>query len=160
LYREGKLISEPTLFAIDLEDDERLLMVHGLNEYFKSAKKGVPFLASLFGATTDSEFRALIWRLLEAIENKEPLSKLDWTRALVLTEICWASDLVGSGLAFAAHFRDEDVIPMLRYIQRLTAHPNRLSAFRDNAKMLAYQYEDPDCGFEFAPPSPEAETHD
>jgi hypothetical protein len=87
-----------------------------------------------------------VWRLLEAIENKEPLSELDWARALVLTEICWASDLVGSGLDFATHFRDDEVMPLLRSIQRLTASPDRLTLFRDNAKMLAEESDLPPAG--------------
>jgi hypothetical protein len=40
----------------------------------------------------------------------EPLSNLDWARALAITEICWASDLLGAiGRVALAHPRKADV---------------------------------------------------
>ena len=110
-------MTDPTLVAIDLDDDERELMVQAMNEYFKSAKGGIPFLALLFRVSGVEEFHALVWRLLESVDNKEPLSPFDWTRALLLTEIAWASDLVGSGIEFAKVRSDAEVMPLLRLIQ-------------------------------------------
>jgi hypothetical protein len=78
-------MTEPELVAIDLDEDERQLMVQGL----------------LFRMSGAEEFQALVWRLLEAVDNKEPLSPFDWSRAVLVTEIAWASDLVGSGIEFA-----------------------------------------------------------
>ena len=63
-------MTEPELVAIDLEDDERELMVQGLNEYFKSAKSGIPLLVLLFRMSGAEEFQALVWRLLEAVATK------------------------------------------------------------------------------------------
>ncbi|MGO9506950.1 MAG: hypothetical protein ACLPXZ_06240 [Mycobacterium sp.] len=110
-------MTEPELVAIDLDDDERELLVQALNEYFKSAKSGVPFLVLLFRVFGTEEFQALVWRLSEAVDNKEPLSPFDWSRALLLTEIAWASDLVGAGIEFAKIRSDEEVMPLLRSIQ-------------------------------------------
>lgn len=36
-------------------------------------------------------------RLIEAIEGEQPLSRWDWSRALIATEIVFASDVMGSG---------------------------------------------------------------
>ena len=58
-------------------------------------------LTPLLGLSNEDEWYDLYGRLREAIRNKEPLSDLDWARALFLTEISFGSDLVGSGLDLA-----------------------------------------------------------
>jgi len=130
-------VTDIPLVAINLDDDERRFMVEALNEYFGAAKRAVPFLSSSLGASSDDEFRALVWRLLEAIDNGQPLSELDWSRALFLAEISWASDLVGSGLDFATRFRDEDAVELVRSVQHKTVTPQRYNLLRDNAKIVA-----------------------
>jgi len=130
-------MTEPELFTIDLDDDERELMVQGLSEYFKSAKSGIPLLVLLFRVSGAEEFQALVWRLLEAVDNKEPLSPFDWSRALLLTEIAWASDLVGSGIEFAKIRSDEEVMPLLRSIQYQVVFPGgRSTLLHDNANQV------------------------
>jgi hypothetical protein len=129
-------MTDPELVAIDLDDDERELMVQGLNEYFKSAKIGIPFLVLLFRVSGAEEFQALVWRLLEAVDNKEPLTPFDWSRALLLTEISWASDLVGSGIEFAKIRSDEVVLPLLRSIQyQVGFRRARSTLLYDNVKV-------------------------
>jgi hypothetical protein len=128
-------MTDPTLVAIDLDEDERQLMVQGLNEYFGPAKKAIPLLAAFVGASSAHEFQALVWRLLEAVDNTRPLSRLDWLLALVLTEIAWASDLVGSAIDFADHHRDEEVMPLLHMIQRQVMCPEWSDLLMDNAKV-------------------------
>jgi hypothetical protein len=129
-------MTDPELVAIDLDDDERELMVQGLNEYFKSAKSGVPFLVLIFRVSGAEEFQALVWRLLEAVENKEPLTPFDWSRALLLTEISWASDLVGSGIEFAKIRSDNVVMPLLRSIQyQLVFRGGHSTLLFDNVKL-------------------------
>lgn len=48
------------------------------------------------------------------------MSDLDWARALFLTEISWACDLVGAGVEFelVSPFTDEEAVKLLRSIQR------------------------------------------
>lgn len=58
-----------------------------------------------------------IHRLARALGRKEPLSKLDWARTVFLTEVSWASNLVGSGLDFKTNFHDDEAAPLLRSIQ-------------------------------------------
>jgi hypothetical protein len=130
-------MSAPELVAIDLTDDERLLFIHGLNEYFGAAKRGWSLLIPLLGLSTTDEFRALVSQLMEAIEDKKPLSDLDWARALLLTEICWGSQLLGAGLDFASNAPDEKAAPLLRSIQRKVSSQERFVLLRDNAKASA-----------------------
>lgn len=128
-------MSAAELVAIDLTDDERLLLMHGLNEYSGAAKRSWSLLLPLLGLSTAQEFRALTNRLMEVIEDKKPLSDLDWARALLLTEICWGSQLLGAGLDFASNIRDEKATPLLRAIQRKVSSQDRFVLLRDNARV-------------------------
>ncbi|GFG64664.1 hypothetical protein MKUB_21540 [Mycobacterium kubicae] len=123
--------------AIDLTDDERLLIVHGLNEYRGSAKRAMPLLTPLVGLSNTEEFRGFLSRLIDGVKRKEPLSDLDWAQAVFLTEIGWASDVVGSGIDFATNIRDEKAAPLLRSIQRKVVTPERSALFRDSAYRVA-----------------------
>jgi hypothetical protein len=59
-------------------------------------------------------------RLLTAIRDAQPLSRDDWRRVQLLTEVVFASDVVGSGFEWEATtgLADEDTIRVLRGIQR------------------------------------------
>jgi hypothetical protein len=59
-------------------------------------------------------------RLLAALRNAEPLTQIDWARALLLSEVVFASDVVGSGLdwSITVGLSDEETIRVLREIQR------------------------------------------
>jgi hypothetical protein len=131
------------LIDIDLTPDERMLFVHGLNEYFGLAKRAKPVLAPLMGLTSVEEFRRLVHRLLDAIKTGQPLSDLDWARALLLTEICWASDILGAGVEFGTNIRDERAIPLLRSIQYKVSNDERFRLLRDNAIGVLDDPEDP-----------------
>ncbi|KAA8958640.1 hypothetical protein [Mycobacterium sp.] len=122
------------LVEIDLTEDERRLMFHGLNEYSGLAKYGKPLLVPVFGASTVDEFDALVHRLRAAIENEEPLSDLDWAHALLLTEICWGSDLLGAGPEFDTNIDDENALPLLRSLQYKISNSHRRQLVIDNAR--------------------------
>ena len=74
----------------------------------------------MLGLSTWEEFGALTVRLERAVTNGEPLTNLDWARVLFLTEITWASGLVGAGLDFATvtGFSDTEAVSLLRGLQR------------------------------------------
>jgi hypothetical protein len=83
------------LITIDLTETERRLSEwHGPAAW-------TPLPIEALGLSDWDEFDQLAIRLSEAVERGEPLTDLDWARALFLTEISWASDLVGSGLDFS-----------------------------------------------------------
>jgi hypothetical protein len=81
---------------------------------------GFPLPIKALGFAEDwTQFDELVDRLRAAIAAKEPLSELDWARALFLTEVSWASDLVGAGVEFRYNdIPDEEAIKLLRSIQR------------------------------------------
>lgn len=101
---------------IDLTEDERMLLCQGLNEYGGPIRNQLVMVRAL-GLSDKASFDTVVSRLLTAISRKEALSKLDWARAVFLTEVSWASNLVGSGLDFATSVRDEKAAPLMRAIQ-------------------------------------------
>lgn len=105
------------LVDIDLTDDERTLLCQGLNEYGGPIRNQVVMVRAL-GLPDQTAFDNVVDRILTAISRKEPLSRLDWARAVFLTEVSWVSNLVGSGLDFATSVRDENAAPLMRAIQR------------------------------------------
>ena len=104
------------LIDIDLTDDERMLLSQGLNEYGGPIRNQLVMVRAL-GLPNRASFDTLVDRLHTAISRVEPLSRLDWARAVFLTEVSWASNLVGSGLDFATSVRDEKAAPLMRSIQ-------------------------------------------
>jgi hypothetical protein len=67
------------------------------------------------------------------VTDRESLTDLDWARALFLTEITWASGLVGAGLDFATvtGFSDTEAVRLLRGLQ----HRRKIGG-RTRAKLL------------------------
>ena len=105
------------LVAIDLTDDERRLLLGGLLEYGGPAT-GARVVAPMVGTTSLDEFFQLTDRLRAAIAQSRPLTGLDWARALVLSEICWASDVLGAASEFSTNLSDERALRALRSLQR------------------------------------------
>jgi hypothetical protein len=110
-------MTEPRLISIDLTDDERDFMRTALTEFGGTASYK-PFPIKILGVSTDDEFEDLLTRLRIAIADKEALSALDWARAQLLTEMCWGSDMIGSGIDFQYSYQDELAVPLMRSIQR------------------------------------------
>ena len=110
-------MTEPKLIAIELTDDEREFMLTALSEFGGTAGYK-PFPIKILGVSTSDEFDGLLAQLRRAIWDREPMSVLDWERAQLLTETCWASDLIGSGTEFWTSYRDEEAAPLMRSISR------------------------------------------
>lgn len=125
------------LIAIDLSEGERRLMYHGLNEYSGLAQYRKRMLVPLFGTSDIEEFNALIYRPRDAVEKAEPLSDLDWTRTLLLTEISWGSDLLGAGTDFGTNIDDLDALPLSRSLQYKISNYRRRQLLIDNARYPA-----------------------
>jgi len=119
-------MTEAQLVPIDLTDEERELMVLALNEYAGTAQHSYKLLCPVLGQSNKHEWFQLINRLEIAIENKEPLSDLDWARAMFLTDISFGSTLVGSGRRFGPA-ADEYWIGVLRSLQyKVSTYPRFL----------------------------------
>lgn len=113
-------MSSPSeLIAVDLTEREREFIQQALQQWGWSAS-GKPFPFQVLGLSTWEEFGELTFRLQIAVAEGEPLTDLDWARVLFLTEITWASSLVGSGLDFAivTRFSDAEAVVLLRGLQR------------------------------------------
>jgi hypothetical protein len=129
-------MKEPDLVAIDLSDEERELMVLALNEYAGTAQHTYKLLCPVLGQSNEHEWFQLINRLSSAIENKEPLSDLDWARTMFLTDISFGSTLVGSGLRFGRS-ADEYWFEILRSLQGKVSTYPRFLLLLQNARYPA-----------------------
>ena len=128
----------PELVVIDLTDEERELIVLALNEYAGTAQHTYKLLCSVLGQSNKHEWFQLINRLESAIKNKEPLSDLDWARAMFLTDISFGSTLVGSGLRFGRG-ADEYWFEILRSLQEKVSSYARFLLLLQNASYPAVE---------------------
>jgi hypothetical protein len=113
------MTSSSELVAVDLTAREREFIQQTLEQWGLSAADA-PFPFQVLGLSTWEEFGELTLRLERAVSRGEPLTDLDWARVLFLTEITWASDLVGAGLDFATvtGISDNEALTLLRGLQR------------------------------------------
>jgi hypothetical protein len=125
-------MTDPERVAIDLTDEERELMVLALNEYAGTAQQTYQLLCPVLGQSNKHEWYQLTTRLKKAIDTKEPLSDLDWARALFLTDISFGSTLVGSGLRFGRS-ADEYWFPILRSLQEKVSSRERFDLLVQHA---------------------------
>jgi hypothetical protein len=115
----GRMTGSPELLTVDLTADERKFVWQAMYQWQFSASDA-PFPYQVLGLLSWQEFGELTHRLAHSVADREPLSDQDWLRVLYLTECCWASNIVGSGLDFAivTEFSDIDCLSMLRNLQR------------------------------------------
>jgi hypothetical protein len=107
------------LVAVDLTDDERDFIVQSLFQW-QGPAAGKPFPFQVLGLSSWEQFSKLVVRLERAVASGEALPNLDWARVLFLTEVTFASSLIGSGLdfVFVTAFSDAEAIALLRALQR------------------------------------------
>jgi hypothetical protein len=117
-------MTDPERVAIDLTDEERELVLLALNEYGGTAQHTYQLLCPVLGQSNEDAWAHLVNRLKEAIKSKEPLSDLDWARAMFLTDISFGSTLVGSGLRFGRG-ADEYWFEILRSLQEKVSSRER-----------------------------------
>jgi hypothetical protein len=103
---------------VDLADEELHMLVRGLTDW------GAPAVATerlsvAMGFTSIEDLLEEGSRLAEALAAGQPLSVRDWTRALVATEIAFASDVFGTGSEWTVvqGGSDEQWIVVLRKLQ-------------------------------------------
>lgn len=107
------------LIHVALDKDERDLLAAGLVEWGGPARP-TEELAIAMGFAGLAAFRVDRSRLRTAIEAGEPLSRQDWQRVLLATEVVFASDVYGAGLdwSIVTGISDADTIVRLRGLQR------------------------------------------
>jgi hypothetical protein len=119
-------MTESNSITTNLTERERDFIARALYEWHGSAS-WTPLPIEALGLSDWDEFDNLTERLENAVKSGEPLTDLDWARTLFLTEICWASNLVGSGLDFSivTGIDDAEAVTLLRSIQRKVSSSRR-----------------------------------
>jgi hypothetical protein len=107
------------LIDVPLQDDERAVLRAGILEWGGPGRCTFA-LARAMGFRDEDDLLGTGRRIGDALEDHKPLSQRDWVRALLATEIVFASDVVGSGLDWptTTGLPDDETIRILRQIQR------------------------------------------
>jgi hypothetical protein len=102
-----------------LTEDERELLMRGLLEWGGPATP-TKAIANLLGFADVRSLYNEGGLIARRIRAGDPLTPVDWRRALLATEIVFASDLVGSGLdwTITTGIPDEEAVRLLRSVQR------------------------------------------
>ncbi|WP_299532822.1 hypothetical protein [uncultured Streptomyces sp.] len=108
----------PTAQQLSLTEDESRLLQLGLTEWSGPAHCTEEFAVAMgFDGADDLQSRSVAIR--SALLADEALDPLDWARALMSTELAFASDVVGSGYEWSTStgWADDITIRVLRSIQ-------------------------------------------
>ncbi|WP_082057025.1 GNAT family N-acetyltransferase [Psychromicrobium lacuslunae] len=108
-----------SMVEIALEDEERELLRHGLLQWLGPAHCSESMAVAMgFDGVDDLYVQGE--RITKALRTRSQLSRFDWTRTLLATEIVFASDVVGAAWDWeaVAPFSDHYSLKILRKIQR------------------------------------------
>lgn len=102
-----------------LDEDERNFVSQALGEWGGSAR-ATDALALMMGFRDKRDLMDETSRLATRVRSDAPLAFDEWRRALLATEIAFASDVVGSGLDWetVSGLSDGRSIALLRSVQR------------------------------------------
>jgi hypothetical protein len=105
--------------SVELTDDEVRVLCHGLLEWGGPARC-TDRMAVAMGFEDVEDLWGQGERIRQALADRQPLSQRDWVRALLATEIVFASAVLGSGTDWEATsgLSDADTIRILRSAQR------------------------------------------
>jgi hypothetical protein len=119
--------ADDDLVTVDLTDQERHVMARGFAEWGGPAHS-TDALAVAMGFEGTEDLYVQARRLSRSVEAGEPLSRQDWRRCVIATEIVFASDVFGSGVDWqtTTGLADELTIQVLRSIQRKVARAARI----------------------------------
>ena len=109
---------EEELLSIDLAEDERQLLVSGLNQWGGPARC-TEEMAWAMGFDSIKDLLDAADRLIDAVQRQRPMSRFDWTRALIAAEVCFSSVVVGAAWdwSIVTGVSDEDSLALLRRVQ-------------------------------------------
>lgn len=121
LSENGRLstVDPNELIYVDLNERERFLLRCGMVEWGGPARCTEEMAVALGFASVQSLFDDTD-RLIRALDSKQPLSRLDWLRVLLATEVVFASNTLGSGAdwSITTGLPDDETIQLLRAVQR------------------------------------------
>ncbi len=109
----------PERVEVDLTKEERAILKRGLIDWGGPAAP-TDEIARLLGFTDVQALFDEGRRIADDLQSGEALAPTDWRRALLATELVFASDLVGSGTdwSITSGFSDDRTIQLLRNVQR------------------------------------------
>ncbi|MFB8028976.1 hypothetical protein ACFQ6U_29700 [Streptomyces sp. NPDC056465] len=108
----------PTAEQLTLTDEESRLLQQGLMEWCGPARCTEEFAVAMgFDSARDLSLRGMSIR--GALAQKEALDPMDWARALLATELAFASEVVGSGYEWSTTtgWSDDTTLRVLRSAQ-------------------------------------------
>jgi hypothetical protein len=103
----------------NLTEEERALLARGLREWGGPAAP-TDEVAHLLGFSNVQALYDEGSSIASSLQAGEPLTRVDWRRALMATELVFASDVIGSGVDWltTTGLTDEETIGLLRSVQR------------------------------------------
>lgn len=116
---EDDCVNLHELIQVPLTYPERHILRSGLVEWGGPAQCTEEFAIAMgFKSVADLHVETML--LVSRLDAHEPLSGVDWVRALVATEVVFASDVVGSGSDWVhtVGVTDVETIALLRALQR------------------------------------------
>ena len=105
--------------AVDLPDEQRTLLIYGLTQW-GGPTRATDALARAMGFSDRDAIYSEGRRIRTALQEQRSLTKRDWARALVATEIVFASSFFGAAGDWEAvtPWTDERTLSVLRGLQR------------------------------------------
>ena len=115
-------MNAPETVDLPLSDAERGILKAGLAEWGGPAHCTEGFAVAM-GFNSVADFLDQSHRLSAAVAAGEPMTRRDWTKTLLATELAFVSDFIGSGVEWetTTGFSDVDTIRLIRGIQRKAA---------------------------------------
>ena len=108
---------------IELTDREWFLLDRGLAEWGGPARCTDGLASAMGFEDLNDLLHGEGQRIRRTLTDQRSLSRRDWARALLATEIVFASNVMGSGLDWSVTtgFSDEETVGLLRTLQRKVA---------------------------------------
>ncbi len=116
------MVEPDDLIEVDLSDEERRFLIQGLFQWGGPAAC-TDALACAMGFDSVEDLHEQGSRMVGALRSGQSMSRFDWQRILVATEIDFISDAFGAGVDWptVAGFGDEESLALLRGLQRRLA---------------------------------------
>ena len=87
----------------------------------------------MVGLDSEERLHKYVFSLLDRLKSHDPLTELDWIRAMLLAELCWGSCILGAASDYPTIFRYEPSLAAIRSLQRKIVTDERIELLIDNA---------------------------